>query len=74
MAVKRIVSTEFWVDDKVVDSFTPEDNVKESGYKYIYYKVNNYPYQKDTIKAPGFDGYAGVYGVIATKFQAYIDK
>lgn len=54
--------------------YTPEDIVKESGYKYIYYKVNNYPYQKDTIKAPGFDGYAGVYGVIATKFQAYIDK
>ena len=27
MAVKRIVSTEFWVDDKVVDSFTPEDKL-----------------------------------------------
>ncbi len=54
--------------------YTPEDIVRESGYKYIYYKVNNYPYQKDTIKAPGFDGYAGVYGVIATKFQAYIDN
>lgn len=54
--------------------YTPEDIVRESGYKYIYYKVNNYPYQKDTIKAPGFDGYAGVKGIIATKFQAYIDN
>lgn len=27
MAIKRIVSTEFWVDDKVVDNFTPEDKL-----------------------------------------------
>lgn len=54
--------------------YTPNDIVKTSGYKYIYYKVNNYPYQKDTIKATGFDGYAGVKGIIATKFQAYIDN
>lgn len=54
--------------------YTPEDIVRKSGYKYIYYKVNNYPYQKDTIKGNGFDGYAGVNGVIATKFQAYIDN
>jgi len=53
--------------------YTPEDIVKQSGYKYIYYKVNDYPYQKDTIKGDGFDGYAGVKGITATKFQAYID-
>lgn len=54
--------------------YTPSDIVKTSGYKYIYYKVNNYPYQKDTIKGKGFDGFAGVKGVTATKFQAYIDN
>ena len=54
--------------------YTPEYIVNESGYKYIYYKVNDYPYQKDTITGPGFDGYAGVPGVVATKFQAYIGE
>lgn len=54
--------------------YTPESIIKESGYKYIYYKINDYPYQKDTIKGQGFDGYAGVKGVTATKFQAYIDN
>lgn len=54
--------------------YTPKDIIKESGYKYIYYKVNDYPYQKDTIKGSGFDGYAGERSVVATKFQAYIDN
>ena len=54
--------------------YTPENIVKKSGYQYIYYKVNNYPFQKDTIKKSGFDGHAGKRGVIATKFQAYIDN
>ena len=54
--------------------YTPKDIIKESGYKYIYYKVNDYPYQKDTIKGSGFDGYAGEKDVVATKFQAYIDN
>lgn len=54
--------------------YTPEDIVKKSGYKYVYYKVNNYSYQKDMIKSQMYDGYAGVQGVIATKFQAYIDN
>ena len=54
--------------------YTPKDIIKESGYKYIYYKVNDYPYQKDTIKGSGFDGYAGERDVVATKFQAYIDN
>ena len=25
MAIKRVVNTEFWIDDKVVDLFSPED-------------------------------------------------
>ena len=52
--------------------YTPKDIIKESGYKYIYYKVNDYPYQKDLIKGNGFDGFAGEAGVTATKFQMYI--
>lgn len=51
--------------------FTPS-NVRP--YQYAYYKVNNYPYQKDLIKGNGFDGYAGVRGVPMTKFQMYIGK
>ena len=49
--------------------FTP-DNIRP--YQYAYYKVNDYPYQKDLIKGNGFDGFAGVSGVTATKFQMYI--
>lgn len=53
---------------------TPQDIVNKSGYKYLYYKVNNYPYQIDLIedKQKGLDGYAGKKGVACTKFQAYI--
>lgn len=49
--------------------FTP-DNIRP--YQYAYYKVNDYPYQKDLIKGNGFDGFAGESGVTATKFQMYI--
>ena len=51
--------------------FTPS-NVRP--YQYAYYKVNNYPYQKDFIKGNGFDGFGGVRGVPMTKFQIYIGK
>ena len=49
--------------------FTP-DNIRP--YQYAYYKVNDYPYQKDLIEGNGFDGFAGESGVTATKFQMYI--
>ena len=51
--------------------FTPS-NVRP--YQYAYYKVNNYPYQKDLIKGNGFDGFGGVREVPMTKFQMYIGK
>ena len=51
--------------------FTPS-NVRP--YQYAYYKVNNYPYQKDLIKAKGFDGYAGVPKKPITTFSMYIGK
>lgn len=51
--------------------FTP-NNIRP--YQYAYYKVNNYPYQKDLIKGNGFDGFGGVKGVPMTKFQMYIGK
>ena len=51
--------------------FTPKDI---RPYQYAYYKVNNYPYQKDLIKGNGFDGFGGVRGVPMTKFQIYIGK
>ena len=52
--------------------YTPQEIINTSGYKYLYYKVNNYPYQIDLSKGNGMDGYAGKKGVVATKFQAYI--
>jgi len=54
--------------------FTPDDIVKSSGYKYLYYKVNEYPYQIDLIRniTNGLDGYAGIKGQPITKFQAEI--
>ena len=50
--------------------YTP-NNIRP--YKKAKYKVNNYPYQYDNEKTNGQDGYAGVYGVIATKFQITIE-
>lgn len=54
---------------------TPKDIAQKSGYKYLYYKVNNYPYQIDLIedKSKGLDGYAGKPGVACTKFQAFVE-
>lgn len=50
--------------------YTP-NNIRP--YKKAKYKVNNYPYQYDNEKINGQDGYAGVYGVSATKFQITIE-
>lgn len=50
--------------------YTPNDI---RPYKKAKYKVNNYPYQYDNEKNNSQDGYAGVYGVTATKFQIVIE-
>lgn len=50
--------------------YTP-NNIRP--YKKAKYKVNDYPYQYDNEKINGQDGYAGVYGVTATKFQIVIE-
>lgn len=42
-------------------------------YKKAKYKVNNYPWQYDNETTNGADGYAGVFGVDATKFQICIE-
>lgn len=52
--------------------YSTPDNIRP--YQYAYYKVNDYPYQKDLIKGNGFDGFGGVKGVPMTKFQMYIGK
>lgn len=55
--------------------FTPQSIVSTSGYKYLKYKVNDYPYQIDLIKdkSKGLDGYAGSKKVACTKFQAFVE-
>ena len=50
--------------------YTP-NNIRP--FKKAKYKINNYPYQYDNEKTNGQDGYAGVYGVSATKFQITIE-
>lgn len=50
--------------------YTP-NNIRP--YKKAKYKVNNYPWQYDNEKGNGMDGYAGVMGVPATKFQIVIE-
>lgn len=58
------------IDCVEVYYYTPNDI---RPYKKAKYKVNNYPYQYDNEKTNGQDGYAGVYGVNATKFQITIE-
>lgn len=58
------------IDCVEVYYYTPK-NIRP--YKKAKYKVNNYPYQHDDEKINGQDGYAGVYGVTATKFQIIIE-
>ena len=60
---------------KVIDAievyyYTPDDI---RPYRKAKYKVNNYPYQYDNEKTNGQDGYAGVFGVTATKFEIVIE-
>lgn len=62
-------------DGRIIDAvevyyFTPNDI---RPYKKAKYKVNNYDWQYDNEKTNGQDGYAGVYGVNATKFQIVIE-
>ena len=49
--------------------YTP-NNIRP--YKKAKYKINDYSWQYDLEKSNGQDGYAGVKGKIATKFQATI--
>ena len=58
------------IDAIEVYYYTPNDI---RPYKKAKYKVNNYPYQYDDEKVNGQDGYAGVFGVTATKFQIIIE-
>ena len=55
--------------------YTPKSIVNKTGYQYLHYKVNDYPYQIDLKqnKSKHLDGYAGAKGKSFTKFQAYID-
>lgn len=58
------------IDCVEVYYYTPTDI---RPYKKAKYKVNNYSWQYDNEKTNGQDGYAGVYGVSATKFQITIE-
>ena len=49
--------------------YTPEDI---RPFKKAKYKVNEYPWQYDTEKDSGQDGYAGLFGFNATRFQIEI--
>lgn len=62
-------------NNKIIDAiecyyYTP-DNIRP--YKKAKYKINNYSWQYDNEKTHGQDGYAGVFGVNATKFQIIIE-
>ena len=58
------------IDAVEVYYYTPNDI---RPYKKAKYKVNDYPYQYDNEKLNGQDGYAGVFGVVVTKFQIVIE-
>lgn len=58
------------IDCVEVYYYTP-NNIRP--YKKAKYKINDYPYQYDNEKGNGQDGYAGVMGVPATKFQIVIE-
>ena len=50
--------------------YTP-DSIRP--YKKAKYKVNDYDWQYDTETSNGQDGYAGIKGVVATKFEIVIE-
>ena len=58
------------IDAIEVYYYTP-DNIRP--YKKAKYKVNNYSWQYDNEKTNGQDGYAGKFGISATKFQIIIE-
>lgn len=58
------------IDAVEVYYYTPDDI---RPYKKAKYKVNNYSWQYDNEKGNGQDGYAGAFGVNATKFQLVIE-
>lgn len=58
------------IDEVEIYYFTPDDI---RPFKRAKYKVNDYDWQFDNEKGNGQDGYAGVYGVTATKVQIVIE-
>lgn len=58
------------IDAIQVYYYTPNDI---RPYKKAKYKVNNYGWQTDTDTKNGLDGYAGAFGVTATKLQISIE-
>lgn len=58
------------IDAIEVYYYTPNDI---RPYKKAKYKVNEFPWQYDNEKTNGQDGYAGVFGISATKFQIIIE-
>ena len=59
------------VIDAVEVYYNTPSNIRP--YKKAKYKVNNYSWQYDNEKTKGQDGYAGAFGVTATKFQIVIE-
>jgi hypothetical protein len=59
------------VIDAVEVYYNTPNNIRP--YKKAKYKVNNYSWQYDNEKTKGQDGYAGAFGVNATKFQIVIE-
>ena len=53
--------------------FTPRDIINNSGYKYLKYRINEYPYQVDLKKGNDMGGYAGAKGITAYKFRAIVE-
>ena len=62
-------------DGRVIDAIEVYYNTPDSirPYKKAKYKVNSYDWQYDNEKGNGQDGYAGAFGVNATKFQIVIE-
>ena len=62
-------------DGRIIDAIEAYYNTPNDirPYKRAKYKVNNYSWQYDNEKTKGQDGYAGAFGVNATKFQIVIE-